>query len=174
MVIGNPYKFSIFVEKMNEWSNDAYSNGLFLVCINGTLFPDEVFTSTLTIDVSELKENLSCITINKELFELPKKDAFLEMYYKRFPIWDGIDETIQEDYQYEINSTGILDYRSVMFAVSNGEQIRIMATNLNKLSYDKEKSTYDFSSVDISETFITQEEMKEMILELEQVLVNLI
>jgi len=158
---------------MDEWSDDTYSNGIFLLCVNGILFPERIFTATLGIEIECLKRNLLDIPIDEELFNEEKEEAFLTIYNITFPLWSD-DDSIENDYQYYISPIEIADYGCIIFAVNNGEQIRIMATNLNKLSYDKEKSTYDFSNVDISETFITQEEMKEMILELEQVLVNLI
>jgi len=164
MVIGNPYKFSIFVKKIQEWSCNTYQNGVFLLCIDGNLFPKEIFTSTLTLDVLELKQNLSNVEVDKKLFEMKKEEAFVEMYRLRFPSWEEYEDGVKEDYRYYMSPPGLADYHCISFTVSDGKKVRIMAAKLN---YNKEESTCELTNINISETFIECEELEKLLLKLE-------
>ena len=90
------------------------------------------------------------------------------MYNITFPDF-SYDDDIDNDYQYHISSPSLEDYDCIAFVVSNGEQVRIMAAKLN---YIIEESTHDLSNIDISETFITHDELNKIILELDNVMYN--
>ena len=93
---------------------------------------------------------------------MEKEKAFVKMYNITFPEWS------HNDYQYFISSPSLEDYNCIAFVVSNGEQVRIMAAKLN---YIIEESTHDLGNMDISETFITHDELNKIILELDNVIV---
>jgi len=152
---------------MREWSDDTYQSGVFLLCIDGSLFPKEIFTSTLTIDIITLKRNLSTIVRNEKLFNMPKEEAFIKMYHITFPSWEEIDNGADQNYQYYMSPPGIEDFHSTAFAVSNGKQVRIMASNLN---YNEKESTCDLSEINIKEAFISHEELNELVIKLEDVI----
>jgi len=86
-IIGDPYKFSIFVNLIKEWSSDNFTwcNGVLLFCIDGALFPKIVTTTTLNSEITPLIENLKNIPINKKLYCMEKEKAFIEMYHTRYP-----------------------------------------------------------------------------------------
>ena len=170
MIIGDPYKFSIFTKKIEEWSDDGYQNGVFLICIDGVIFPKELYTSTLGIDVFEIKKELSNIAVNKELFNLPTEEAFEKMYFCTFPSWEDEANGIDQDFCYFASPPGLLDYNSLAFAVSNGEKVRIMAA---QPYYDATESVDDLANADIKEAVISHEELNQILVEIEAVIVML-
>ncbi len=168
MIIGNPYKFSIFAKIIKEWNSDesSFRNGVLLFCIDGELFPKQILTATLNCEIPQLKEKLMNLAINAELFEMEKEKAFIQMYNATFPKWDSKwnnEGDICNDYRYFLSPIILSDFGCHVYAVSNSKQIRIMAARLN---YILEESTHDLNDLKISETFITYDELKNIILEL--------
>ena len=48
MILGNPYKFSVFISTIKEWNIDnEFCNGVLLFCIEGNIFPKKIVTATL-------------------------------------------------------------------------------------------------------------------------------
>lgn len=165
MIIGDPYKFSIIIDAVNEWNvDDAFDNGILIFCIGGQYFPREVITATLKSEVHFLKEKLKNLTINEELYNMQKDMAFIEIYKITFPYEVDIDN----DYSFDISPQSFADNDSFVFAVSNGEKVRIMASKLN---YIEEDSTYDLKGINVSETFIDISEIDKIILGIDKFLV---
>lgn len=161
MIIGDPYQFSIFVEVIDKWnSENTWINGVLLFSIDGELFPKQIVTATLNSEILPLKEILMKIKVNKELYDMEKEEAFIEMHNVTYPVSD-----VDNDYRYHISPPTLSDYCCVAFAVSNGEKIRFMAA---KLDYIMEESAYDLNNIDISEAFITNDELEEIILKLDK------
>lgn len=128
MVIGNPYKFSIFTKTIKEWNMDeSFCNGILLFCVNGNIFPKKVVTATLKCEIPSLKDRLMNLTIDEELYNMPKDKAFAEIYNITFP--ENID--VYNDYRFDISPLSFSDCDCFVFAVSNGEKARIMAAKLN-------------------------------------------
>jgi len=167
MVIGNPYKFSIIANVIKEWNVEGtlFHNGVLLFCIDGELFPKKVVATTLNSEIHPLKEILTNLTVNEELFNMEKGTAFIEMYNSTFPEWDK-DNDVSNDYRYYISTQTLGNFHCCVFAVSDGEQIRIMAA---KLDYVIEESRHDLNNMKISETIITNSELMEIILGLDMV-----
>ena len=68
MILGNPYKFSIFISTIKEWNIDsAFNNGVLLFCIDGNIFPPKIVTATLKSEIWLLKENLKKIVMFLQL-----------------------------------------------------------------------------------------------------------
>ena len=48
MILGNPYKFSVFISTIKEWNIDnEFFNGVLLFFIDGNIFHKKIVTATL-------------------------------------------------------------------------------------------------------------------------------
>lgn len=160
MLIGNPCYFSILANVVKEWNLDeSFRNGVLFFYIGGVLFPKEILNATLNCEIPQLKVKISNIAISKEIYDMEKEKAFIAMYDITFPDWD-----IENDYRYDISPSSFSDAGYYVFAVSNTKQIRIMAAKLN---YILEESTHNLNNLEISETFITGDELNNIIHELD-------
>ncbi len=91
---------------------------------------------------------------------MQKDKAFIEIYNITFPY----DINIDNDYRFDISPQSFADNDCFVFAVSNGEQVRIMAS---KLDYIVEDSRHDLKGINVSETFIDISEINKIILEID-------
>lgn len=156
MLLGNPYKFAIIIEKIEEWNLDeTFRNGVLLVCVDGSLFPKEILTATLNSEINPLKESLGNIAVNEKIFTMEKEEAFEQIYNITFPE----DVSLENDYRFDITPLLLCDNNCYIFAVSDGVSVRILAA---KLEYRKEWSRHLIKNADISETFISIQEMEEI------------
>ena len=161
MILGNPYKFSVFISTIKEWNIDnEFCNGVLLFCIEGNIFPKKIVTATLKNEIQLLKEKLRNLITNESLYNMQRDKAFAEIYNITFPE----DISIDNDYRFDITPESFADENCYVFAVSNGKEVRIMATKLN---YIVEESRHELSNVDISETFIEIEDLNQIISQLE-------
>ena len=161
MILGNPYKFSVFISTIKEWNIDnEFCNGVLLFCIEGNIFPKKIVTATLKYEIQLLKEKLRNLITNERLYNMQRDKAFAEIYNITFPE----DISIDNDYRFDITPESFADENCYVFAVSNGKKVRIMATKLN---YIGEESRHELSNVDISETFIEIEDLNQIISQLE-------
>ena len=161
MILGNPYKFSVFISTIKEWNIDnEFCNGVLLFCIEGNIFPKKIVTATLKYEIQLLKEKLRNLITNEMLYNMQRDKAFAEIYNITFPE----DISIDNDYRFDITPESFADENCYVFAVSNGKKVRIMATKLN---YIVEESRHELSNVDISETFIEIEDLNQIISQLE-------
>jgi len=167
MVIGNPYRFSIITEVIDEWNMKGtnFNNGILLFCIGGEIFQKEIATATLNSEIPQLKEKLMNITVNEELFNMGKEEAFAKMYDITYLEWENND-SITGDYRFYITPQTMEDLGCKVFAVSNADEVRIMSSKLN---YITEDSKYDIDNADISEAFITNDELMQIVLKLDTV-----
>lgn len=153
MVLGNPYVFSIVLDVVDKWnSKDSYSfyNGILVFYIGGEIFPRKMISATLGSEVPNLVEQFSKIPVNEMLFDMKKEEAFLKIYYITYP--ENID--IDNDYSYDITPYCFGDINSYVFAVSNGKQVRILASSLEHGLED---------NIEITEAFISINDMDEVI-----------
>ena len=161
MILGNPYKFSVFISTIKEWNIDnEFCNGVLLFCIEGNIFPKKIVTATLKYEIQLLKEKLRNLITNESLYNKQRDKAFAEIYNITFPE----DISIDNDYRFDITPESFANENCYVFAVSNGKEVRIMATKLN---YIVEESRHELSNVDISETFIEIEDLNQIISQLE-------
>lgn len=157
MIIGDPYKFSIITSGIKEWNiDDAFCNGILLFCVDGNLFPKEIVTATLKCELRILKEKLMNLTVNEELYNMQKDKAFIQIYNLTFPE----DYEVDNDYRFDISPLSLADNNCYVFAVSNGECVRILA---DKLNYIIEESSHDLNDISVSEAFVTISELEKMI-----------
>lgn len=126
MVLGNPDEFSVIIEKIEEWNeNEDFCNGLLFFCIGGDLLPDKIISSTLAYELHNLVEQLENIVVDKKMYNMAQHEAFKEMYTATFPE----DSELDNDYQFDITPASFGDNNYCVFAVSNGEKVRILGVN---------------------------------------------
>lgn len=133
MIFGNPDKFAFLIEKVPEWC-DGFVNGLLYIYVNGEMFPKKLYTTTLS-DVWSLFDYAFTNPPKDEwLYALPDDELFAELRRLRFPEYFTDDEDededyrydIEYDYRYDIEYYEIGDWGYNIFAVSGGENVRIL------------------------------------------------
>lgn len=160
MIIGDPYKFSLLIERIDAWNVDrTFSNGVLLFSIDGNYFPKEIMTIELKGELRHLKEKLLNPVVNEKIFSMQTKQAFTEIYNITFP--EDIDE--YNDYSFDISPEAFSDKDCFVFVVSNGGKVRIMAAYLE---YILSESRHNLQNAKIIETVISTEELEKIILEL--------
>ncbi len=161
MIIGEPYKFAILSGVINEWNiDDTFCNGVLLFCVNGDIYPKEVATATLRCEIEYLKQKLRNLTTDKRLYTLPPQQAFAEIYGITFP--EDMDSDNGDCF--DITPASLSDHNCFVFAVCDGVNIRILAS---ELAYERENSRHRLENIIISETFLTVSELREIIAVLE-------
>ena len=159
MILGNPYSFSIILDVVDNWnSKDAYSfyNGILIFCIDGKIFPRKLVNATLGSEVPNLVRQFSQIPINERLFDMKKEEAFPEMYRIIHP--EDIDN--DNDYSYDMTPYCFGDISCFVFAVSNGEQVRVLASGLK---YNPEEGIHEMNNIEIAEAYISVGDMAEIV-----------
>ena len=96
---------------------------------------------------------------------LPNAEAFIKIYNLRFPE----DWNVDEDYRFDISPVVFSDNNCLIFAVSNGSMVRVLAAS--NLEYIKAESRYNLKNIisyfcKVSETYITIEAWNEIVLKL--------
>lgn len=158
MVIGDPYIFSIMIDVVDKWNVDrTFNNGLLFMSINGSLISSKITTTTLNAEVFQLIQTLKNPMVNEDIFHMEKKEAFISIYKLTFPNEYDVDN----DYSYDITPHEFSDNNCFVFMVSDGEKIRILAAS--ELQYIKEESTHNLQDLNVIETYISYEELEEII-----------
>jgi len=166
VIIGDPFKFAIIIEVLKMWNPTDYNgfaNGVLLFCVDGELFPNFVVNATLGYELQGhvFMDKLASPAVNNELYHMEAEKAFFEMHYITRPHYTS---DIEENDCYNITPQILSDNRCQVFAVSNGEQVRILASRLN--NYLFRESRYDLRKLDISEIFLPINELNEIVSEL--------
>lgn len=160
LILGNPDTFSILIEIIDEWNeDDTFNNGLLFFSIGGLLFPNKVFSATLSYELSNLVEQLEGVTMNRELYSMPSKEAFVHFYNKTFPC----DSEQENDYSFDITPSIFSDNNYFVFAVSNGEFVRVLAS---ELQYNTNSLRHVLEEFSLNEVIIPQDELSKIILKL--------
>lgn len=161
MIIGDPYKFAILIGIINEWNiDDTFCNGVLLFCVNGDIYPKEVVTATLRCEIEYLKQKLRNLTTDKRLYILPPQQAFVEIYGITFP--EDMDSDNGDCF--DITPASLSDHNCFVFAVCDGVNIRILASELD---YKMENGRHKLQDIAVSETFVSVSEVKGIISGLE-------
>jgi len=170
VLIGNPYQLAFLVEVVAYWNQNGVSpfyNGILLICVDGEMYPKQLNTATLSVDIPCLESVLTNVAIDEKLFNLDKDTAYKKMHKATFPSWRDIERGVDNDYQYDLSPQSFSDCDCIAFVVSNGEQVRILVA---QLYYDREESAYDIENIDISEAYVTLSEIKEIVSELKTII----
>lgn len=156
MIIGNPDCFAVIVDVVECWNVDrTFQNGILFLAVDGEIFPKEIQSATLSYEFHELIDSLKNIPVNEEIFSLPTQKAYTELYNLVYPE----DWNIDNDYRYMLSTPSLYDNDYLVFAVSNGEKVRILSA---KPDYCKEEDVYIFEG-EITETFVDISEMNDII-----------
>lgn len=106
MVIGNPYKFSIILQIIEEWNVDyTFGNGVLMLCVDGNLFPNEIVTATLKCEVAPLIDSLNGVVQDERLFSMSRESSFAELYNCTFP--ENLE--VANDYRFLISPMVLSD-----------------------------------------------------------------
>jgi hypothetical protein len=160
MIIGDPYKFAIIIQTINEWNlDDTFSNGILMLSVNGEYYPKDVINATLKYEVNPFKAKLQNIVADDRIFKLDRTKAFEEMYNETHPH----DLDIDNDYRFVISPQSCLDNHYYIFAVNSGDQVRILGARLN---YNIEESRHILRNIDISEICIDCDELNKISLDI--------
>lgn len=161
MIVGDPNKFAMSVDIIDEWNvDDTFNNGIMFFIINAIVFPQQVNNITLNVNVREVYKSFQNIGVNTQIFYMDKDDAFKALYKLVYPE----DLELDNDYRFEISPYEFNDFNHLVFAVSNGKYIRFLASSL---VYDIKESICLLENIDIIESFITVEDLKKIILDIE-------
>ncbi|WP_387467495.1 immunity 42 family protein [Photorhabdus tasmaniensis] len=171
MIFGDPYRFAILVEYIPYWSDSSFKNGLFHFYINGKMFPDELTTATLNVDVFSLDNRNALVSFpeNKDVFDKEIKEAFNTMLGMISPnLVDSnsdIPENFESSYIYKASTENIDDFGSSVFAVSYNDIVRIIGAKRRILRYDNNGRGYweDIPNPNFYEIKLHRNEVKEII-----------
>lgn len=157
MIIGEPYNFAIIFDIVDRWNKDEnFKNGILFFSINDTVFPKQFNVITLSTELRKVYGALQNIAENKGIFSMKKEDAFKSIFRITYP--ENFDT--DNDYRYIISPDEINDSGNYIFALSDGENIRILASSLE---YDIENSTYFFDGINVIEGYIKEKELDDML-----------
>ncbi len=156
MILGDPYKFAVCLQTIPEWNgNDTFRNGVLLFFIDGEIFPPKELTNaTLSGEIVCLKERLNNIIKDSRIYALNKEQAFSEMYEASF-------QTIESTASFAIEPMAFDDCNCLVFAVSNGENVRILAS---QPLYSKEEAHHVMENISIAEIYVPQKYLFDIIL----------
>ena len=142
MIFGNPDKFAFLIEKVPEWCGNGFVNGLLYIYVNGEMFPKKLYTTTLSDLWSLFDYAFTNPPKDERLYALPDDELFAELRRLRFPEYFTDDEDADEDYRYDIEYYEIGDWGYDIFAVSNGENVRVLIGHWeNRESFELVNST---------------------------------
>lgn len=124
---------------------------------------------TLGCEVPNLVDQFSQVPVNEKLFDMKKEEAFLEIYHNRYQ--EDID--IDNDYRYDMTPYCFGDNDCYVFAVSNGQRVRFLASVLIK--YRQEEEMHELDNIEVAEAYINVDDMAELISKLKaqlQIFIN--
>ena len=165
MIIGDPYKFAIDMQKIEEWNysgDNTFLNGVLLFFIDGAIFPTEIRTATLTSELAPLKNVLENLIIDKRLFNMEKEDAYIELYNLTFP-----ENDTDNNYGYHLTPASLSEDDCHVFCVSDGFEIRILGAHLDYLI---DKSRHNLENIQVKEGVISKEDIIRIIKYIDQLL----
>ncbi|WP_295158194.1 immunity 42 family protein [uncultured Ruminococcus sp.] len=127
MVIGESkyYDFGFILERIPEWEDDSFKNGIMFLMINGAIYPKSARTTTFNCELPDLLSKKSAMispVVDRELFRLDSETLF----EKLADITYGRERDALYDMRYMIPFHEINDARFSVFIVSDGEEVRLL------------------------------------------------
>lgn len=171
MIIGNPYTFAFIVDKVPEWSDNSFKNGIFLVSINGVIFPPELATATLNTDLYYFFEvapsSLITMPINNTFFNMDKVKLFSILYNSVSS--RGLTQCNKKynfnGNKFKFSTTSMEDEGCYCFSICNGKKLRVIGANVKKKLSVKADECASFF---VSEIEVDIQYMKEKLKELKK------
>lgn len=166
MLIGDPYKFAVLFDRVKNWNASlADNNGLFALCIDGKLFPDEVINAVISVSIYDVKDSLNGIPINEKIYDMNTENSFKALYELVYPDYDNEDDQ-DNDYRYLLATPDLTDLNYLVFAVEGRGNIKILAA---KLEYDFEEERDIFDKSAITEIILQKDYINNVIAQLEEI-----
>jgi hypothetical protein len=172
MVIGDPFRFGFILDHVPVWSSDGFIACVFIMCIEEEMFPKKLANTTMNSDLYHFfgsdPSALVSQPVNQELFHADKREAFMRMFDLYAPgtfydveDWDAVDN----DYTYLASTLTMTDDRSYVFAVSDGERVRVLGAEMIFGRDENDTETCTVSDV-INEYILPKEELNQYVGEL--------
>lgn len=163
MIFGDPYKFAVMFDRVNEWNLSDYDdNGHFALCIDGQMIPDHLINAVVSTSLNDVVRVLKNIPGNQELFLKEKEQLIESLYDITYP--PGLE--CDNDYRYIISPAAITDESCFVFGVRNNDMVRI--TGCSELGYDTEESHHIFENADIYEVIMNESDLDDIIAQIEK------
>jgi len=135
MIFGDPYRFAIWIECIPQWS-ESHKNGFFYFFINGHMYPEDIRTSTLYVDVYDVideKNALRSFPCNDKIFKAPAIEAFNALFKLTYPESTQDDEYPEQVFDFCASPTIVNDSGAYFFAIANEISVRIVGGKITKL-----------------------------------------
>lgn len=165
MIIGDPYRLSVIIEKVQMWSDSSFHNGIFMVCIDGKMFPNELINVTLSSELRQLSDIVSNIIENEALYSMDKNILFETLYNITYPS----DLETDNDYSYLISPQSLADNDYFIFAVKSKNNVKIIAAHP---IYEPDMGIHILDDLDVSEIVISANEFEDIVSELKRYYIN--
>lgn len=166
MIFGDPYRFAIWVELIPQWS-DSYKNGFFYYFVNGNMYPDDVRTSTLSVDFFDVIDDenaLVSLPRNDKIFNSPTNEAFNSLFKLAYPESTQDDEYPEQIFDFCASPTIINESGAYFFAVSNESSVRIIGGKITRIVDEGNGNVWrDIDSPLIEDIIIEKGEVSEII-----------
>ncbi len=144
MILGDPHKFAILIDKVPAWSVEgSFNNGLFHYIIDGNFLPEAPNVATLGADIMDLKSDTSFLSMpeDKDLFEMEKTEAFKSMLRRMLPLMIDADSDVSDDFEpdftFRASTSSLEDAGCFVFAVLFNSEVRILGANVAALMQDE-------------------------------------
>lgn len=171
MILGDPYRFAIWIEYIPQWS-DSYKNGFFYFFVNGNMYPNDIRTSTLDVDLNHIIDNensLVVIPCNDEIFNSSTNEAFNTLFKLAYPESTLEDEYPEQVFDFCASPTIINESGAYFFAVSNKDLVRIIGGKIAQLvDRDGQRVWENIAHPFIEDIFIPRDEINEIISKLKE------
>ena len=130
MIIGDPYKFCFLIERIPEWEDESFKNGIMFVCVEDSIYPNDVRTTTFNCELYHLTDVDGAFmkpVIEPDIFSLSDNKLFQHMLNVTYPEDDELDNDYRYEWQfYEINDAGFR-----FFSVSNGHKVKLLVCRVH-------------------------------------------
>ncbi len=171
MIFGDPYRFAIWIECIPQWSS-SYKNGFFYFFVNGNMYPDDIRTSTLDVDINDIMDDNNAFIAfpyNDEIFNLPTNEAFSTLFNLAYPEpMDDNDYPVQE-FKYCVSPTIINDSGAYFFAIFNVDSVRIIGgKTMQLIDNENGRCWAHIDMPQIEDVTIPKHEIREIILNLKK------
>lgn len=171
MIFGDPYRFAIWVEYIPQWG-DSYKNGFFYFFVNGNMYPNDIRTSTLDVDLNDIiydKNALIALPCNDEIFNASTNEAFNSLFKLAYPESTQEDEYPEQVFDFCASPTIINESGAYFFAVSNKDLVRVIGGKIAQLvDGDGRRAWEDIAHPVIEDIIIPRDEINEIISKLKE------
>lgn len=166
MLFGDPYRFAIWIEHVPQWG-DSIKNGFFYFFLNGNMYPNDIRTSTLFVDYTDVvdPENaLVAMPYDEEIFNASTDKAFTYLYEMSYPESTPDDEYPDGICKFKASPTIILESGACFFAVSDKDFVRVLGGKVSELVDCGERRIWnDIEHPVIEDIILTKKEVNEII-----------